>query len=457
VRILVAATACLILGAPTLARTASAQEGSGVEGLTLAELERLADERFPEIHAARARVERLDAELREVRFRPLSGLRAKGVIAPTPERRGDATHSAHRDISISGDMGVLLRAQLSASVPIFTFGRLSSERREARELVEAGQEDLERARARTRARLHRAYNTMLLGAHTLSLLEQGQGHVERAQRHIEEQVEHDEGSVTETDRLRVEVLAAEVEARQSDARRAQRLGAAALRLLAGLEADAVIALPSLEPHPGLAQRLEALQESALELRPEVRAAQARLRASRASVTAARASYLPEIRLVADLTYGYASTVDDQLSPFVNDPFNFFRYGAGISLSWGLDFLTDLARHRQARARRDEARAQARGARERAREEVERAHVAVEESARLVAARRRGRRAARGWMFAVLGGIDVGVLEPEELVDALTAYFEQSFRYLEAVSEHNTAVTELEIASGMSRTDALEVE
>ena len=104
---------------------ALAEEAPGAPR-SLEELSNLAEASYPEVAAARARLERLEAELTEVRWRPLSGVRVRGLLAPTPERRGDAMHSAQGDISFSGDMGVLLRADIEASFPIYTFGRLSS-------------------------------------------------------------------------------------------------------------------------------------------------------------------------------------------------------------------------------------------------------------------------------------------------------------------------------------------
>jgi hypothetical protein len=45
------------------------------------------------------------------------------------------------------------------------------------------------------------------------------------------------------------------------------------------------------------------------------------------------------------------------------------------------------------------------------------------------------------------GIDVGVLEPPELVDALRAYFEQSFLYYDSVARLNASIDRMELAVG----------
>lgn len=439
----------LLVAALAAAGPAAAEEtASG--GLTVAEVEALAVERFPEVQEADARVRRLEAELSEVRWSPLSGVKVRGLLAPTPERRGDAIHAAQDDISFSGSMGVLVRAEVTASFPLYTFGRLTAERDAAREAVEAGRGRAAAVEAETRLRVHRAYWALVLATETEALLDEGRGYIGRAQDYIEERLEADEGGVTETDRLRVEVLDAEVEARAADARKARRLAAAAVRLLGGLGEGDEVALAPLSPVEVDLRPLAFYLKAAEGARPEVEAARAEARAAAARVRAAKAAYLPELRAVGELTYSYSDVVDDQASPFVNDPFNYFRYGLGLALRWDLDLLSDHARVRGAEARRDAAEAGVRRELSAVALEVEDAHASVEEGLRVVEARRRARRAARGWMVAVLQGIDVGVLEPEELVDALRAYFEQGFQHMEAVARLNTAVAALEVASGLAR-------
>ena len=49
---------------------------------------------------------------------------------------------------------------------------------------------------------------------------------------------------------------------------------------------------------------------------------------------------------------------------------------------------------------------------------------------------------------MLQGLDVGVLDPPELVDALKAYFEQGFHYWRAVAELNASIDHLERVAGL---------
>ncbi len=421
------------------------EEGAG--GLTLEQLEGRAVESYPEVRAARAKVARLEAELSEIRWRPFSNIRVQGLVAPTPERRGDALASAQDDLSFTGEMGVLVRAELDLSIPIYTFGRHTAQRDAARERVEVGRADLELTRSQVREKVVRAYFALQLAENSRSLLKEGQGYIVRAQEFIDRSLEEDDGVVTESDRLRVEVLAAEVEARLSDARRAVALAKAALKVPAGLDEDDEIATPPLEPTPFELDELERYRARAEAQRPEVKAAKALVRAEELQVKAERARYLPALTVDGYLDYAYSNVIDDQLNPFVNDPGNYFHFGIGLSLRWDLDFATDWARVNQAEARLEGAKARAEQANLEVAHRVERAYIDVAAYQKLVSARRRGRRASRGWLFSVMQGIDLGVLEPPELVDALRAYFEQSFLYYEAVARHEIALGELRIASG----------
>lgn len=423
---------------------ASAEEGEAGSGLSLRELEERAVANYPEIRAARAELDRLEAQLREVRWSPLSGLRVSGTLSPTPERRGDANHSAQGDISFSDTWGVLVRTEARLSIPLYGFGRLPAKLTVAREELVEGEQRVQSIERRTRLRVRRAYAALVLAEQSLSLLEEGRSYVNRASRYIEEALDNDEGDVTESDRLQIEVVDAEIDARISDARRAIRLARAGLRILSGLAEGETIETGPLEPLEFELDPLQTYLESALTRRPELELATARGRAARARRRAAFAGFFPEIRLVGDLDYAYSNIVDDQLTPFSTDNFNHLRFEMGIQLSWGLDFMSDRARLHQADARINRADAETDLARRRIDLEVEEAVITVEESQSVVNARRRSRRASRGWLVTILQGIDIGVLDPPELVDALRAYFEQSFLYLEAVSNLNESLGRLEL-------------
>lgn len=442
----VALALALVAGAwPALAEDAEGE--AEANGVGLPELERRALERYPEIEAARAKVDRLQAQLTELRWRPLSGIRVQGTLSPTPERRGDALHYLQGDISFGDTWGVLVRTQLDVRIPVYTFGRLWAERDAALREIEVGRDEVQGKQRLVLEQVQRAYYKLQLARQAQSLLDEGQGYIDRAQRYIERSLEDDRGDVTETDRLQVEVVEAEVEARMADARRGIRIATAALRTLAGLGPDEAIATPPLEPAELVLGKLPSYQRAAAAVRPELAAATERLAATRARRRAARASFFPEIAFVTNLDHAYSNIIDDQLSPFVYDPYNHLRFTFGLTLRWDLDFGTDRARVHQAEARIREAEAEGEALRQRVGLEVEEAYIDVDENQRVVEARRRARRASRGWLISVLQGIDVGVLEPPELVDALRAYFEQSFLYLEAVSNLNASIDRLELVVG----------
>lgn len=445
----VSTPALAFLFVATLTGPVAAQE-EPPPGPTMVELERRAAERFPEVEAASAQVEALEAELREVLWSPFSGLRVSGTFSPTPERRGDALHAAQGDIYLSDSWGVLFRLQVDLTLPLYGFGRLPAARDAARSEVEAGRADLQQARRQTRARVQQAWTALQLARQTQSLLEEGRSYLGRAKRHVDESLEAGSERIRESDRLQLLVVEAELEARLSDTRRAVRLALAALRLLVGGDEGTEpleVPTPPLEPREQELGELQAYLDEALERRADLTAAQARTAAASARRRAARAGFFPELRLVADLDYAYSNVVDDQRTPFAADAFNYLRYGVGLQLTWGLDFGTDTARLRQAEARVRQSRAEQQAARDRITLEVEEAYIAVEETEAVMLARRRGRRASRGWLFSIMQGIDLGVLEPRELVDALRAYFEQSFLYLDALSRFNGSVSNLELTVG----------
>ena len=74
---------------------------------------------------------------------------------------------------------------------------------------------------------------------------------------------------------------------------------------------------------------------------------------------------------------------------------------------------------------------------------------MSEAGERVKAVAKGEKAAKSWISAVAQNFAVGLAESRDLTDALLAFFNMRFRYLQAVYDYNIAVAALTRATGAS--------
>jgi outer membrane protein TolC len=82
-------------------------------------------------------------------------------------------------------------------------------------------------------------------------------------------------------------------------------------------------------------------------------------------------------------------------------------------------------------------------------EVRKAYGEVREAGERVKAVQKGEKAAKSWISAVAQNLQVGLAESRDFTDALLAYFNMRFRYLQAIYDYNVAVASLTRATGAS--------
>jgi outer membrane protein TolC len=344
--------------------------------------------------------------------------------------------------------GLFTRVELRLGMPLYTFGKLDGAEDAARAGVEAGRAQVEAARLQVITDVTRAYQGVKVAREILHTIAEGREYMDKALVKVEQDIESGRGDATETDRLRLKVLTAEVDARTLEARSLVDLGLAALRVLVPAAPgdldidDAPLVANDREPRP-LTYYLEMARVS----RPEVRALDAGLAARRAAEDVENARLYPDLLLVGTLNWAYAPSVDDSPNFFANDPFNGFAAGVGALLSVPLDYPLKLARLDRAGAERREMDARRRYALGGIGLEIEKAYAQLQEARARMTVSRGGERAARAWLVATYQNLMLGLVEPKELTDALLAFFTLRLRSLQAVHDVNSNWTGLSRAVG----------
>lgn len=412
--------------------------------LTLRQYLDLADRNHPNILAARAKVGMMRAQLDEARTAPFSAFTLTAGAGPAPTFRGGQIYTQDREVGLNSNLGMAWQVGINGTIPLWTFGKITSLRRAAEAQIELGKGEEQKARNLVRMDVRRAYFGLQLAREGRALLEEADGRLKKALEPLQKKV--DEGDGDEIDLIRLQMAQAELEGRTAEARRAEQVALAALRFYTGVTALEVPVEPLKPPNHDLGP-LDDYQSAALQHRPELKMAQAGLAARQAQVDLARAKLFPDVGVSLFGNYSRAPEITDQLNPFVRDDANYLRYGLAFGVRWSLDFLPAQARVRQSEAQLGEMRQTARLASGGVATEVEKAHAEAVEQKKKTDAFQRASKLAKQWMIRVTQGIDVGTTEERDLVDPARQYALYRYNYLAALMDYNLAIANLALATG----------
>ena len=436
---------------PLLAALLVATSAQARAAMTLPELITLARSN-PGLAAAQEALVGFEARLAEARRAWIPQGSINVLAAPAPEVDCDDEATCIRTSRTDNNQfdvgGIFTRVEFRIGMPLYTFGKLDGAEHAATAGVQAGRAQLDAARLQVTTDVTRAYQGVKVAREILHTIAEGREYMDKALVKIEQDIESGRGDATETDRLRLKVLTAEVDARTLEARSLADLALAALRVLvpdapSDLEVDdAPLVAIDREPRP-----LSYYLEMARATRPEVRALNAALAARRAAEDVEGARLYPDLLLVGTLNWAYAPSVDDPPSFFANDPFNGFAAGVGALLSIPLDYPLKLARLDRAHAERREMDARRKHALGGIGLEIERAYAQLQEARARMVVSRGGERSARAWLVATYQNLMLGLIEPKELTDSLLAFFTLRLRSLQAVHDVNSNWTALARAVG----------
>ncbi len=450
-RVVVVAAIVLLWSPPLAADTGSSAGSQLTVGLTLEQVINRAKQ-GSRAAAARHKTKAAEARTLEAKGAWAPKLEVTGFIAPSPDIEcadADCTRTSNRNASVDFT-GVFGGVRVQLVQPIFTFGKASAVARAAN-LAARSAEHLEDVLAGDLAvQAARSYYGITLARELIWMLEDGKEQIVKARVRLEEQLADGSADVTVQDRLRVEVLSAEVDARLTEAREAETIAIAGLRALL---ADPTADLP--------AKTLDAVEYelsddstgyvvTAKSARPDLKAARAGANAAEALAQFERNKWWPDVVLVAGLNVARATSVDDPPSAFAQDPFNVTSAGLALAVRWKFDPVSQIGRTARASEQAKQAAALVSAAGDAVTFDVERAHARAFQAKKRLDATQSGEKSARGWLASVIQADAIGTAEAKDLVDAYIAYFEMRARVLQTIYDWNIATIRLRQAIGEFR-------
>jgi outer membrane protein TolC len=406
---------------------------------------KLAEQNYPKISEASARLSQKRAQLFQAKTAPYSEFTATGGLGIAPTVRGTSIYSQDSDVSLSNNMGLAWQVGIEGVVPLWTFGKITNLWDAAEAQVHVGGHEVKKEKNDVKMSVRRAYYGVQLARDSLLLVRDAATRMDRYIARLARKVAEGDGDDIELLKLRMH--RAELEARESEARRQETIALAGLRFLTGVQGSFDIPDEPLRRSRHSLGPVAHYLAAARLFRPEINMARAGVVARQAQLRLEQSKYYPDLGLGLSAKWARAPEIVDQRNPFVRDDANRLFYGAALVLRWKLDFLPQSARVAQAEAQLEELRATERYALGGVGVEVEQAFAETRDAAVRLDAYTRATGYARQWLIKVQQGIDIGTFEDDDLVEPAREYAFKRFAQLSATFDYNVAVAKLGLATG----------
>ncbi|MGQ0504755.1 MAG: TolC family protein [Myxococcaceae bacterium] len=374
------------------------------------------------------------------------------VAGPTPEARnnglgGPPTTPASFTWDWNfGRMGVLVRTEVNALLPLYTFGKISALREAGKQGVVVG-EGL-RARAQDEAAFQAAqtYFGYQLARQGKAALTDALTQLEEAGKTLEKLLAKDSRQVSKIDQYKIAYYREQVNGRLPQAEVGRELALTAAKLItadgSALIQDADLELPVFELLP-----LERYLEIASAHRPELKMINAGLTAREKEVFIKERMFLPDFGLLGFFRFQYTTSSTRQTSPFAYDPYNDLTSGVALVARMSFDVPVKQAQLDQSRAELAKLQTQRELLRAGIRVEIQKAHGDLRDALARAKAFNEASRNARRWVTAAHASFELGTSDTRELVEAFTAFATSSADKLKAWHDANVGIWALSKSVG----------
>jgi len=400
------------------------------------------------LEAARHGVDVFAAKLQQAEWAAWPHGDVKSIVSPMAAQRGNAV-SGRTDLD---DWGMFTYSEVSAALPLYTFGKISHLKEAARLGVDVGRAQVEIARAELFYRVKKGFFALAFARELSDVIREGREYLDKAKKRMNELADSEDPSFDPVDRMKLRVYDAQVLSRELEAGRGLATALGGIRFSIGQTPDSQTDFETGELAPvvlagGLTR--EELVEQALRNRAELVALRTGVKAREAEAQMRASAFYPEIFLAGTFKYGYSNVADSQNSPFANDPYNTYTAGGALGLKWDFEIGKKLGELHEAEANAAKLSAELREAENGVRLEVDKLFREMTDAHTLVTANDDAMKAARGWVIAKTDLYENGMCELNDVLSAIQPFFQGRMDYLKAIYDFNVSVAALERACGMT--------
>ena len=427
--------------------------GENLTKLTLEKAIEYGLKNFEKIKSAKLNIELLENRLFLAKLSPFTKWTIEGYLAPTPERHGNAIYTAQSDTYFGGEWGIVTGIGIKGGIPI-NISRLWYLWRILETGIEIEKLKVESEKIKLIEKIYRLYFGLATAYKLKKLLKMAKEYLEKGERYVEEELEKESGEVTEIDRIKIKVYKEELEGRELELSSSILEAKEALKLLTGIKTDFKVADLNLGAEEIELGSIEKYIRLGLKKRLEIKLSELAKLILKRERRLLKAELFPDIVLGITADYGYSNVVDDQINPFVKDPYNYLSAGFGLVFKWDLDYTTKYAKLKENRIKQEKLELETSLLKKAIKTEIITSYKKLLESLKKVKRFNKARRYARGWTTAIYQNIEAGVGEVKDLIDALKAYFEESINYYKSLYQLRINLLKFYIAIGKDSNEIL---
>ncbi len=446
------------------ARPVAADTGT-LERLTLDQCVERAVRNSNTLRAERHRLESFEAEIKQLYWTPFSNVFVEGFATMVPDKcidkqrleeegvvtacGGDDAHLDEFDYK-DQDWGPKFMFKAGFTLPLYTFGKMSSGVKALKAAEKAKKAEYPRFEHKVRFQVAQAYNAVAGAREMLYTIGKGKKYLKQARDKIEEDLEKETGEATQIDLIKIKVFEGEVAQYEAQAVEIERVGLAALRMLVGGGDREKIDIEDkpLERDPEELAPLDSYKDSALSLRPELKALNHAVRAMEAKVSLRKAEFWPDFFIKGGMALGRTPGRTDISNWVLRDNDNYGPgWGVGVGLRYTFDIGLDIFKLKQAKAELAALTTDQRAALDGIMLEVEKTYHHVAATRDALAALNESKRLVKGWISAVLQNHAIGLADAKDVKDALKEYFKVMASLHKTTHDYNVGMAELGRVTG----------
>lgn len=412
--------------------------------------------KHPLMKAAQAGLESFRAKLNQADWAYFPSFRLDALATVVPEVTGDALLSKTNQ----DRWGYLFSAKVTLVQPIYTFGKILSLRRAARQGVQIGRAAVDIARWELRYRLAQAWYGTLLSNEMGKILTDGKRWLTKAGKRMERLRAADSDDYDQTEHLRLKTRAAEFFALEADNLLLENQTQHGLRLLMGGQdpkQKIAIAGKYLAPLPLPLMTAEHYVALARKLDPGMRIKRATAKAKRYIHDHHKAQLLPDLVAVGEANLATSNVIERQPSAFAKNGAHQLGVGGGLALRWRLDVPQRVFKAEGAGALATVSEMDAQTAWQLTELKVRGLWQNLHNKKKLIEIFGASKKAAQGWLMSNWDLYEDGFGSFRDVMDALVQFYGKKIAYLKTIHDYNILVYELSRAVGKDLVQAAAVQ
>ncbi len=360
-------------------------------------------------------------EVESLKILPDVKVELRGGIVP--EARGDVFYSPDEATDLEG-WGPFFQGEIKFVQPLYTFGRLGNAEEGADFLVKSETAKFEQEKSELKKILIDLYFSTSAAYKARAISKEVEAGINKLMEEIEKELEKIESQIDDGDYLQVKSFRYQIDEIVENSKKNKRASIYAVNLASGFElSDSALVQDAIPEFDFELNKFQDVWEFAKKNNKQLEQIAYGLKAMDSKIAMSRSEKYPLLYFAGGFMYGVAPNRDDQKNPFVYDQFNYLSVGAFVGMRWNMNiFRTDIAQKKDELAKNILTEEQQLLLSQKEAELYE-LYLDIEKDYTLLESVERSEKDARAWLTMSFDNWEMGIGEPEKLIEAYKTYFQ----------------------------------